>query len=106
MAKFYGIVGYGVTQENLPGSFVDTIVERRPYYGDILRSRKSIQGTEDLNDDVNVTNEISIVADPFAYQHCYAIRYVEYMGAKWKVRDVEIKRPRLILSLGGIYNDQ
>ena len=58
-----------------------------------------------LNDDVNISNEISIVADPFAYQNFHAMRYVEFMGAKWKISSVEVQYPRLILTVGGVYND-
>lgn len=106
MAKFYGVIGFGTTQERSDGVCIDTISERRPYYGDIIRNNKRIESSGNLNDDVNIANDISIVADAFAYQHCFSMRYVEYMGTKWKVKDVEIRRPRLILSIGGVYNDQ
>ncbi len=103
MAKFYGKIGYAITKETTPGVWVEEIVERS-YYGDVIRNIRRLQGSENLNDDINVSNEISIVADAFANQNFYSMRYVEYMGAKWKVSSVEVKYPRLILNMGGVYN--
>lgn len=103
MAKFYGKIGYAITKETTPGVWVEEIVERS-YYGDVIRNIRRLQGSENLNDDINVSNEISIVADAFANQNFHSMRYVEYMGAKWKVSSVEVKYPRLILNIGGIYN--
>lgn len=103
MAKFYGKIGYAITKETTPGVWVEEIVERS-YYGDVIRNIRRLQGSENLNDNINVSNEISIVADAFANQNFYSMRYVEYMGAKWKVSSVEVKYPRLILNIGGVYN--
>ena len=103
MAKFYGKIGYAITKETTPGVWVEEIVERS-YYGDVIRNIRRLQGSENLNDDINVSNEISIVVDAFANQNFHSMRYVEYMGAKWKVSSVEVKYPRLILNIGGVYN--
>lgn len=104
MAKYYGVIGYAVMVETSPGVYEEQIVTRR-YYGDILRNARRLQPSSDqLNDDINVTNEISIVADPFAVQNFHTMRYVEFMGATWKVSNVEVRPPRLVLSLGGLYN--
>lgn len=103
MAKFYGKIGYAITKETTPGVWVEEIVERS-YYGDVIRNIRRLQSSENLNDNINVSNEISIVADAFANQNFHSMRYVEYMGAKWKVSSVEVKYPRLILNIGGVYN--
>lgn len=103
MNKFYGKIGYAITNETTPGVWVEQIVERS-YYGDVIRNIRRLQSSENLNDDINVSNEISIVADAFANQNFHSMRYVEYMGTKWKVSSVEVKYPRLILSIGGVYN--
>ncbi len=103
MAKFYGPVGYADTVETAPGVHEEKITERM-YSGDLLRNTGLIQSTETLNDNINVANEISIVADPFAYQNFYRMRYVGFMGTKWKVTKVEVQYPRLILTIGGVYN--
>lgn len=105
MAKFYGVIGYSETVETEPGVWEDRITERS-YQGDLIRNTRRLQSSGGINDDVNISNEISILADPFAYKNFHAMRYVEFMGAKWKVANVEVQYPRLILSLGGVYNGQ
>ena len=103
MAKWYGKVGYATTEEIEPGYWESTIVER-PYYGDVTSNRWMRQNSGNINDNINISNVISIVADPFANQKCSDIIYAEYMGAKWKVTNVEPQFPRLLLTLGGVYN--
>ena len=103
MNKWFGKIGYAETVETTPGVWEERITERS-YYGDLIRNTLKVQSTDQLNDNINVANKISIVADPFAYQHFHAMRYVEFMGAKWKVSDVEVQQPRLILTVGGVYN--
>lgn len=103
MAKFYGVIGYADTVETDPGVWEEQITERN-YYGDLIRNTRRLESSGNLNDNINVSNEISIVADPFAIQNFHTMRYVEYMGAKWKITSVEVRHPRLILSVGGLYN--
>jgi hypothetical protein len=104
MAKFYGAIGYAETVETSPGVYEEVITERI-YSGDLLRNKRRLQSTDQLNDNINVANEISILADPFAYQHFHEMRYVELWGAKWKITDVDATQyPRLILNVGGVYN--
>lgn len=103
MAKFYGVIGYAEMVETRPGVWTEQIVERN-YYGDLIRNTRRLQSADKLNDDINVANEISIVADPYANENFYSMRYVEFMGAKWKISNVEVKHPRLILTIGGLYN--
>lgn len=103
MSKWYGKVGFAETVEYEPGSFESNIVERS-YYGDVVSNRWKRQNSGRVNDDINLSNQISIVADPYAGEHCSSIAYVEYMGSKWKVSDVEVQFPRLILNIGGVWN--
>lgn len=103
MAKWYGVIGFAETMETTPGVWKEQITER-PYYGDLIRNNRRLQSTDQLNDDINIANEISIVADPYANENFHAMRYVEWMGAKWKISSVEVQYPRLTLSLGGVYN--
>ena len=103
MAKFYGKIGYAITEEIKPGVWTERIIEPM-YYGDLIRNTRKLQTAEQLNDNINIANEISIVADPFANENFHSIRYVEFMGAKWKVISVEVQYPRLILTVGGVYN--
>lgn len=105
MAKFFGEIGYGETVETPSGSgvWVDNIVERS-YFGDVVRNTRKLQEGEQLNNDISVNNSISIVADAYANEHFFAIRYIRWMGALWTVSDVEVQSPRLLLRLGGVYN--
>jgi hypothetical protein len=105
MAKFYGSIGYAITSETSPGVWQEQITERN-YYGDVIRNLSKIQSGENLNDNLNVDNKISIVSDPYAYENFQSMRYVKWMGALWKITSVEVQRPRLILSVGGVYNEQ
>ena len=106
MAKFYGPIGYAETVETRPGVWTDRITERK-YSGDVIRNASKWSTSSDsTNDDLNINNQISIIADPFAYQNFHTMKYVEFMGTKWKITSVEVKYPRLILSVGGVYNGQ
>ena len=106
MAKFYGEIGFAQTKETSPDVWTEEIVTRN-YIGDIIRNNRKLQpSSSSINDNINISNQISVIADPYAYQNFFSIRYVTYMGSKWKVIDVEVQYPRLILSLGGLYNEQ
>ena len=105
MAKFYGSVGYAETVQTAPGVYEEQIVEY-PYYGDLLRNTRQLQYGETRNDDIDIANEISIVADPFARANFHKMRYLVFMGAKWKISKVEVGYPRLILTIGGLYHDE
>jgi hypothetical protein len=105
MAKWYGKVGYIATTETEPGYYETCPVERQ-YYGDVLRNTSRWTPSGNLNDNVDVSNQISIVADPFAYQKFHEIKYVEFMGAMWDVTSIEVQHPRLILTVGGVYNGE
>ncbi len=103
MAKFFGVVGFSETVETVPGIWKTVITERK-YKGDIVRNVRKLENSGDVNDDVNISNEISIVADAYANNNLFSIRYIEFMGAKWRITSVDVKPPRLILTLGGVYN--
>ena len=105
MAKFYGAIGYAKTEEIKPGVWKEQITERT-YYGDLVRNTRRLQAGEGLNDNINVANEISIIADPFANENFHSMRYAYFMGAKWKITNVEVAYPRLILTVGGLYNGE
>ena len=105
MAKFYGPIGYAVTEETAPGVWQDKITERM-YYGELVRNIRKLQSADQLNDNINVANEISIIADPFASENFHLMKYVGFMGAKWKITSVEVQYPRLILTVGGVYNGE
>lgn len=103
MAKFYGEIGYGETVETAPGVHTDVITERMAY-GDVVRNSRKLSEGEYLNNDLSVSNSISIVADAYANEHFFAMRYIKWAGTLWTVSDVTVERPRLLLRLGGVYN--
>ena len=103
MPKFYGNIGYAISKETAPGVWVEDIVEHK-YSGDVYRNTRKLQSGNQVNDSIDVSNEISILSDPFANENFHSMRYVTYMGAKWKVSSVEVRYPRLILTVGGLYN--
>ncbi len=105
MAKWYGEVGYVTTKETKPGIWTTEAVERN-YYGDTLRVNSKWSTSNKVNDDLNTSSQISIVADPFAYENFQAIKYVKFMGGYWEVTNVDPQRPRIILTMGGVYNGQ
>lgn len=104
MARWFGKVGYGEPTEISPGVYDDKITEVE-YTGDVIRNTSGWSTSSDsTNDNLTVNNQISIIADPFAYQNFHAMKYVEFMGTKWKITNVEVQYPRLILTMGGKYN--
>ena len=105
MAKFFGKVGFISYEEEDGGVFKEHVTEK-PYYGDVVRLSRRYDKGDGLNDDLNINNEIQIVADAFAYQNFQSIRYVNYLGANWKVTSATVDRPRITLQIGGVYNGE
>lgn len=105
MAKFYGNIGYIEPVETEPGVWEEQVVER-PYYGDLVRPMNSrFQSSGGVNDNINISNNISVIADPYANEKFQYMRYVTFQGAKWKITNAEVQYPRIILTVGGVYND-
>ena len=103
MYKQWGKIRFDTTNGAIPGYWEEQFTERI-YYGDLIRNSRKLQSSGNQNDNITSSNEISIVADPFAYENFHAIRYAEFMGSKWKVTNVDVQYPRLLLSLGEVYN--
>jgi hypothetical protein len=105
MARYCGEIGYGQSIENPPGSgvYVDLIVEAS-YFGDVIRNTRNLVPGESLHPDISTGNSISIVADDYAVENFFNIRYIRWAGTLWTITNVEVKRPRLILALGQVYN--
>lgn len=103
MTRFFDKVGYGIPTTIVDGVWSDSIVERS-YYGDILDTLASNEESDKVNDDIRLQQRVSIVADAFAIENFSRIKYVSWMGSLWMVISIKVERPRLLLSLGGIYN--
>ena len=104
MARFHGIIGYSELEETSPGIWSEKIVERT-YTGDMTKNFVNADSSPRINTNVKLSNIISIYSDPYANSNLFNIRYLKYLGGKWKVESVEIAWPRLILTLGDVYND-
>lgn len=105
MAKYYGEIGFVNFIESSPGVWSEQIVKKN-YYGDVLQNGRRWQGSEHLNDDLTVSNRISILADPYATENFHAMRYVSWMGTKWIAQSVDVEYPRLTITLGGVYHGE
>lgn len=103
MAKFFGKIGFGSTVESVPGVWKDVIVENQ-YYGDVIRNSRQLDDGTKVNNDISVGNSISIVADAYANNHYFTMRYIQWAGCLWIVSKVTVQSPRLLLDLGGVYN--
>ena len=108
MARFFGVIGFVTTPTEGRGENEGIVKEapviERTYYGDVLQNSRRTENGSDINDDIQISNRISIVADAYAQEHFFAMKYVEWMGARWKITNVEVQRPRLVLTVGGVYN--
>lgn len=105
MGKCFVKVGYAIPEEYEPGRWKHVMVEHE-YGGETLRDAYDIQSTDKVNEDLRLSISFSLIADPFALQHCGAIRYIEFMGTLWKVTRIEPRYPRIILTAGGVYNGE
>ena len=104
MAKFFGPIGYAVTTEVRPGVWKDQIEEHN-YVGDVKRDSSQWKSNANSTlDDLTISDQFSIIADPFAQNNFHTMKYLRYMGANWKITNVEVRYPRLILTVGGVYN--
>lgn len=103
MANWFGKIGYAEAVEKSPGVWDEEITVRE-YYGDLIRNTRRLQTADKTNDDIVISNELSIISDPYAIEHFHSLRYAELMGGKWKITNAEVKFPRIHLTLGGVYN--
>lgn len=103
MAKFSGLVGYVTQSETSPGvwSSVENPIMMK---GDIIRQSSNSQNDDKVNSDISLSHRVSLVGDAYAFGNYYNIRWVEINGLKWEISSIEIQRPRIIVSLGGIWN--
>ena len=103
MAKYYGEIGFIETVNDGHGVWKETVVAKRNYSGDVLANSRRWQGENQVNDNLQINNKLSIVADPYAYEHFYYMRFAKWHGAYWEITNIEVEYPRLILTIGGLY---
>lgn len=103
--KWYGEIGYAVTEEKAPGIW-EEVISTHAHYGDIVHNSRRLSAGDGINDNIVINNQLSIVADPYALENFCSMRYAEFMGTKWKITNVEVEYPRLTLTLGGVWNEE
>jgi len=103
MSKFYGKVGFVKDVDDEYGVSMP-VSEERSYYGDIIRLDRRWDQPNEVNDHLNLSEEISIVADSYILENLSYIKYVIVLGVKWKVKTITPTYPRIRLTLGGEYN--
>ena len=106
MARFHDKVGFLIPIDDQRTGLSTNRVVERPYYGKILEHTRRWESTEHVNDDLSISNQISITANDYAFKHMSCIAYVRFMGGYWKVSSVRIKGPEIVLTLGGVWNGQ
>jgi len=105
MGKYSGVIGFGEqTVETSPGVWESTNVEKQ-VFGDIYKDTLRTEKTENVNDNISINMIISFLADSYANENFPLIKYASYRGTRWKVTSVAVEFPRLVLTLGGVYND-
>lgn len=102
MAKYAGKVGFAIQKETSPGVWTDEIVERK-MRGDVIGASSSFRPGESVNEDITLGHRLSLMGDPYAYENFTGLRYITYLGVKWRITGVEIQRPRMIVTVGGMY---
>lgn len=105
MSKFYGAVGYDKQIETSPGVWISDVSERS-YAGDIIKNNRRWQDSGGVNDNLVLSTTISIIGDEYSYNNLSAIKYIKWMGGYWEVTNVEIPSPRILLTIGGVYNGE
>ncbi len=105
MSKCSGVIGYALVGETQPGVWTEGITDKK-YYGDIVRDNRKIVDQTQINDSVVISNNISVVSNKFMLENMAFMRYISFMGSKWNISSVDIKPPRFIITIGGLYNEQ
>lgn len=102
--KYYGKVGFVYPSVEVRPGIYKPVIEERSYYGDIINNSQRMQGNDTAYDDLIINNQISILADAYILNNIRGVKYVELLGVLWAVSSAQIKTPRIILTLGGVYN--
>lgn len=105
MARYYGVIGFAESKETAPGVWQDVITEKS-YIGSIVRNTVRWNTGADVNEPMRIDNAISIIDDPYFDEHIQSIRYITWLGQKWKVVSVQVNHPRVIIQIGSEYHDQ
>lgn len=104
MPKCSGVIGYALVGETQPGVWTEGITEKK-YYGDIVRDNRKFDSGNEMNEDISITNKISVVSNSFMLENLSFMKYITFMKSKWKISSVDINTPRMIITIGGVYHE-
>lgn len=102
--KFSGKIGFWLGDKEVRPSIWNPEIEERPYKGDIIKNTRRFQNGESQNDDLVVSNRISILSDLYLRKNWSSIKYVIWNDVRLKVTSIDISYPRVILDIGGVYH--
>lgn len=106
MSRYYGKIGFIETDETSPGVWSEEITEKS-YSGEWRRVSKSWQSNPNgANDNVSISNELSVIADPYLNGNFHHMKYVTWLGTKWKISKVDMAHPRVNITIGEVYNGE
>lgn len=105
MAKYSGLVGYSTTIESEPGIWTQSIEERN-MRGRIEHAVARTNEPTQINEGITLNLRFNLVGDEFAFKNFMNIQWLEYAGQKWSVNSAEVFRRRIILNVGGLYNER
>lgn len=105
MARYSGLVGYVTQEETVPGVW-SPVENPRTMKGEIIRQSSTNPDHGKINSDISLNHRVSLWGDAYAFDSYYAIKWIQIDGRKWEVTSVEIKRPRIIVTVGGLWNAQ
>lgn len=103
--KWFGQIAFSNQVETEPGVYEDNDPILRDYYGDVIKNYKRDNSASTSNPDISISNQLSVVADPFLLNSFHEILYVTFMGTKWSVSSVDIQYPRMVIDFGNKYGE-
>ena len=107
MAKYSGMLGYVMSaKEDPPGIWKPSAVVEKLGRGDLFGQTINNEDVGGLSDGITINNQLSIIMDPFVNKNLESLKYVILYGTRWEIKSMTINRPRIILTLGGVYNGE
>lgn len=99
MAKVAANIAFAESYESAPDVWKERIIEKK-YYADVVRNTRRLTSADVVNDGIILNNELTILEDAYTKEHIHDMRYICWQGSKWEISNVEVKHPRLILTIG------
>jgi hypothetical protein len=104
MSKFWGPIGINRGfQETGPG-IIDNVIEEVYVKGEI-RNVKASWSQQTMNDTLQARHLLSVVTPEDSEIDFNEVVYIVWQGHKWAVTSIQYNRPRVELTLGGLYNE-